>query len=132
MKVAVTYDFRNGQVFQHFGQTETFKVYEISEDGKSVLNSQVLDSGMYSHELLVNLLKQYGASILICGDIGPGAYNAVSSAGIKLYASCKGRADNVIEEFIAGTLQYTTEPTCSDHEHGAGHSCGSCRSCGMH
>ena len=31
MKIAVTYD--NGTVFQHFGRTEFFKVYEV-EDGK--------------------------------------------------------------------------------------------------
>ena len=31
MKIAVTYD--NGEVFQHFGRTENFKVYEI-EDNK--------------------------------------------------------------------------------------------------
>ena len=31
MKIAVTYD--NGNVFQHFGHTEAFKVYDI-EDSK--------------------------------------------------------------------------------------------------
>lgn len=34
MKIAVTYD--NGNVFQHFGKTENFKVYEV-EDRKSVV-----------------------------------------------------------------------------------------------
>ena len=33
MKIAVTYD--NGNIFQHFGKTETFKVYEV-EDNKVV------------------------------------------------------------------------------------------------
>ena len=33
MKIAVTYE--NGQVFQHFGRTEQFKVYEV-EDGRIV------------------------------------------------------------------------------------------------
>ena len=27
MKIAVTYD--NGEIFQHFGKTKTFKVYEV-------------------------------------------------------------------------------------------------------
>ena len=27
MKIAVTYD--NGEIFQHFGKTESFKVYEV-------------------------------------------------------------------------------------------------------
>jgi len=34
MKIAVTYE--NGQVFQHFGHTEQFKVYDV-EDGKLFL-----------------------------------------------------------------------------------------------
>ena len=33
MKIAVTYD--NGNVFQHFGKTEFFKVYEV-EDNKVI------------------------------------------------------------------------------------------------
>ena len=35
MKIAVTYD--NGNVFQHFGKTESFKVYEVE-------NNQVVKS----------------------------------------------------------------------------------------
>ncbi len=36
MRVAVTYE--NGQIFQHFGHTETFKIYDV-EEGK-VLHSE--------------------------------------------------------------------------------------------
>ena len=38
MKIAVTYD--NGEIFQHFGKTESFKVYEV-EDNK-VVSSEVI------------------------------------------------------------------------------------------
>ena len=40
MKIAVTYE--NGEVFQHFGRTPAFKVYEVS-DGK-VQSSEVIDT----------------------------------------------------------------------------------------
>ena len=40
MKIAATYD--NGQVFQHFGHTEYFKVYEV-EAGK-VVSSEVVST----------------------------------------------------------------------------------------
>ncbi len=40
MKIAVTYE--NGQVFQHFGHTEQFKVYDV-EAGK-ITGSQVVDT----------------------------------------------------------------------------------------
>jgi len=41
MKVAVTYE--NGEIFQHFGRTPQFKVYEI-ENGE-IKSSQVIDTG---------------------------------------------------------------------------------------
>ena len=40
MKIAVTYD--NGNIFQHFGKTEFFKVYDV-EDNK-VISSEVIGS----------------------------------------------------------------------------------------
>ena len=48
MKLAVTYE--NGQIFQHFGHTEQFKVYDI-EDNK-IVNTQVVDTNgpvSYTH-----------------------------------------------------------------------------------
>ena len=46
MKVAVTYEKETGNVFQHFGKTEFFKIYEIA-DGK-IISSQVIDNGGFS------------------------------------------------------------------------------------
>ena len=54
MKIAVTYD--NGNIFQHFGRTETFKVYEV-EDGK-VVSSQVIGSGGVGHGALAGVLAE--------------------------------------------------------------------------
>lgn len=39
MKIAVTYD--NGNIFQHFGKTENFKVYEVEDN--QVVSSEVID-----------------------------------------------------------------------------------------
>ena len=39
MKIAVTYD--NGEIFQHFGKTESFKVYEV-EDNKVVSSEECI------------------------------------------------------------------------------------------
>ena len=45
MRIAVTYE--NGQIFQHFGHTETFKIYDIA-DGK-ITNSQVVSTNGSGH-----------------------------------------------------------------------------------
>ena len=46
MKIAVTYD--NGSVFQHFGKTEKFKIFEV-ENG-AVISSEVVGSNGAGHK----------------------------------------------------------------------------------
>ena len=45
MKIAVTYE--NGQIFQHFGHTEQFKIYDIQE--KNIISGTVVDTNGYGH-----------------------------------------------------------------------------------
>ncbi len=122
MKVAVTYE--NGEVFQHFGRTPQFKVYEVT-DGKAV-SSEVIDTNGTGHGALAGFLKDLGAEVMICGGIGGGAIAAMGEAGIKVYAGASGNADEVIASYIAGTLPESGDATCDHHDHeGHGdHDCG--------
>ncbi len=118
MKIAVTYE--NGQVYQHFGHTEQFKVYDV-EDGK-VISSQVVGTNGQGHGALAQVLTGLQADILICGGIGGGAQNALASAGIKLYGGVTGNADAAVEALLAGNLANVPDIQCSHH---AGeHHCG--------
>ena len=130
MKIAVAYE--NGQIFQHFGHTEKFKVFEV-EDGK-ILSSEVIDTNGQGHGALAGLLKVIGADILICGGIGGGAQIALAEAGIKLYGGVSGSCDDAVNALLAGNLGYNPDVRCNhhDHEHGeGGHTCGS-HGCGSH
>ena len=133
MKIAVTYE--NGQIFQHFGHTAQFKLYEI-EDGK-IVNAEVVDTNGNGHGALAGLLSSLNADVLICGGIGGGAQMALAQAGIKLYGGVHGDADKVVEAFLANSLNYDPEAKCDhhDHHHGDDHTCGDhgCGSnCGSH
>lgn len=127
MRIAVTYE--NGQVFQHFGHTEQFKVYEV-EDGK-VVSSQVVGTNGQGHGALAGFLFNGGVDVLICGGIGGGARNALAEAGIQLYPGAMGDADAQVESFLKGCLSYDPDTVCSHHEHAEGHDCGS-HGCGDH
>lgn len=121
MKIAVTYE--NGNVFQHFGHTEQFKVYDI-EDGK-VANEQIVDTGESGHGALAGLLAGIKADILICGGIGNGAKIALEEAGIKLYGGVTGEADSAVKAFLEGKLSYNPDIQCSHHNgHHHGEGCG--------
>ena len=126
MKIAVTYE--NGNVFQHFGHTEQFKIYDV-ENG-AVISSQVVDTNGSGHGALAGFLKGHHVDALICGGIGGGAQMALAEAGIRLYAGCSGSADDRVAELLAGTLAYADSATC-DHHHGEGHTCAD-HGCGSH
>ncbi len=117
MKIAVTYD--NGQIFQHFGRTEQFKVYTV-EDGK-VVSSEVIGSNGIGHGALAGLLAEQDIQVLICGGLGGGALNALTNAGIDVLAGAEGDADAAVEAYLSGHLE-STGANC-DH-HGEGHHCG--------
>ncbi len=114
MRIAVTYE--NGQVFQHFGHTEQFKIYD-AEAGK-IVSSEVVSTDGQGHGALAEVLNALKADVLICGGIGGGAQAALASAGIKLYGGVTGDADTAVEAFLAGTLAYVPDVQCSHHEGG--------------
>ena len=118
MKVAVTYE--NGQVFQHFGHTQEFKVYTV-EDGK-IVDALVVGTGGRGHGALAVVLRELQADVLICGGIGGGAQAALNNAGIKFYGGVSGNADEAVAAMLAGTLDYNPNVMCNHH--GEGHTCG--------
>ncbi len=128
MRIAVTYD--NGQIFQHFGMTEHFKVYDI-EDGEVVLKTTVGTNGK-GHGALVGILKGLDVDALICGGIGSGAHNGLIDSGIELYAGVTGDADDAVEKLLAKSLDFSSEPICNHHDHD--HQEGNCsdHGCGSH
>lgn len=133
MKIAVTYD--NGEVFQHFGHTEHFKLYDA--DGGSILSSDVIDTNGTGHGALAGLLKELGVNALICGGVGQGARSALDAAGISVYGGVTGNADGAAQALAAGTLAFDPAASCShhgEHHHGerncAEHHCGG--ECGEH
>lgn len=123
MKIAVCY--RNGQIFQHFGKTECFKLYEV-ENGQ-ILRTELMDSGDTGHEALAGLLAEKGVEQLICGGMGSGAQAALAEAGITVFAGAEGSADDAVEALLAGELG-STGVNCHHHDEEQAESC--CCGCG--
>ena len=121
MKIAVTY--ADGVIFQHFGHTQQFKIYEV-ENG-AIVASDVVDTNGSGHGALAGLLSVLNVDALICGGIGGGAQMALAEAGIALYGGCSGDADIAVTDLLAGNLRFNPNVRCDHHNHhGEGHSCG--------
>ena len=120
MRIAVTYE--NGEVFQHFGHSEQFKLYDV-EEGK-ITGEQVVDTNGSGHGALAGFLQAAKVDALICGGIGMGAQMALADAGIKLYAGVQGSADAAAKALAEGKLEYDPDARCDHHGHHHDSDCG--------
>ena len=120
MRIAVTYE--NGQIFQHFGHTEQFKVYDV--ENNEIVNQQILFTMGSGHGALAGFLKMNKVDTVICGGIGGGAQSALTEAGIKLFGGVSGNADEAVKDYLDGNLSFNPDIKCSHHGHGEGHNCG--------
>ena len=130
MKIAVTHQM--GQIFQHFGHTEQFKLYDVA-DGE-IKGIKIVNTNGSGHGALAGFLKENGVDVLICGGIGGGAQEALKQAGIKLYGGVTGSADAAVVALLSNSLDFNPDVHCDhhDHEHGdEGHVCGD-HGCGKH
>ena len=129
MRIAIPYE--QGEIFQHFGHTEQFKLYDV-ENG-IFIREQIVDTNGSGHSALAGFLQAVRADALVCGGIGGGAQMALAEAGIDLYAGVTGSADAAAKALAAGRLEYDPDARCDHHEHhhGEDHDCHS-HGCGEH
>jgi len=130
MRIAVPYE--NGNVFQHFGHTQRFAIYD-AENGQITAQTVVPTLGS-GHGALAAFLKMRRTDVLICGGIGAGAQQALAQAGIQLFGGVNGNAEDAVRAYLAGKLAYDPNARCDhhDHEHTCGeHDCGE-HDCGGH
>ncbi|MBE6962143.1 MAG: peptidylprolyl isomerase [Ruminococcaceae bacterium] len=129
MKIAVT--FENGEVFQHFGHAEHFKLYEV--EAGQIISGEVVDTDGSGHDAVASFLAEQAVNVLICGGIGDGAQSALSSYGIEICSGAAGDADAAVKAWLNGELE-SAGVNCDhhDHDHGEeeGCSCGCSGGCG--
>ena len=126
MRIAIP--FYEGLIFQHFGHSKQFKIFEI-ENHQVLMECIVAPEGS-GHEAVAELLRSMDVRVVICGNIGEGAMEALTDAGILFYGGVTGEADEAITALVNGKLAYDPNIKCAEH-HDCGGDCSSCGSdCG--
>ena len=114
MKIAVNYE--NGQVFQHFGQTRTFKVYTV--ENNTITAAELVPGAPEGHHALGRQLIALKPDVVICGSLGIPMLEMLQGAGIKVCGNVAGSADEAVQAYLNGTLVYSTNAHacgCSHH-----------------
>jgi len=113
MIIAVCLDKENNKVFQHFGETKYFYLYD---NEKNVGN--VIDNNGFTHHELVPYLKSLNVNVVICGGLGNHAVKLMEANGIKVYPGAKGDVLDVIKKYNDNKLiaDFSAIHQCS-HNH---------------
>ena len=123
MRIAIPYYM--GKIFQHFGHAPQFKVYEL--ENRQVLMEMVVEVEEQGHTAVAGLLQSMDVRVVICGNIGEGAMEALQEAGILFYGGVTGMADDAITALVGGALAYDPNIKCEHHgDHDCGGDCGDC------
>ena len=124
MRIAVP--FADGEVFQHFGHTENFKLYEI--EAGHIVSAEIIATNGSGHDALANFLANLSVNVLLCGGIGDGAQAALTDAGIEICSGAQGDADAAVNAYLNGEI-VSAGVNC-DHHHGDGDECSCGGGCG--
>ncbi|MBR5457205.1 MAG: NifB/NifX family molybdenum-iron cluster-binding protein [Kiritimatiellae bacterium] len=129
MNAIIAIPYFEGNVFEHFGKSEQFKIYTIEND--QVVASEVAATDGTGHDAIGLWLIMRGVNAVICGNIGPAALGGLAAAGIMALAGVDVSCDEAIAKFIKGELVPAEAANCSCHSHSScGGSCGSgCGGC---
>lgn len=131
MRIAIP--FYEGMIFQHFGHSSKFKIYDI--ENHQVLMEVIVEPEGKGHAAVAEMLRSMDVRVVICGNIGEGAMQALTDAGILFYGGVTGNADDAITALINGKLAYDPSIKCEQHDCGGGcdscgGECGDCGDCG--
>jgi predicted Fe-Mo cluster-binding NifX family protein len=115
---------QSNDVDEHFGHSQFFGVYTISEANEIVDIKTIPSSeGCGCRSNIAGVLAGEGVTIMLAGGIGGGAINVLNNFGIQVIRGCTGNATELAHQFIEGKISDSGE-SCASHEHhhhGSGH-----------
>ncbi|MBC8384261.1 MAG: NifB/NifX family molybdenum-iron cluster-binding protein [Candidatus Cloacimonetes bacterium] len=118
MNLCIPIEKNNGmesEVFGHFGSAPFFMFYNTeTEESKTITNN----NDHYSHGacLPVQALNSNPVDAVLVGGIGARAVNLLNNAGIKVFRSVQGLANENIKKFTENSLEeIKVESACQQH-----------------
>ena len=113
MKIAIP--TRDGVVDDHFGHCDHYTIYTI--EGKEILARENLPSpqGCGCKSNIASTLAEMGVEVMLAGNMGEGAKNKLSSAGIRVVRGCRGDVEVLVKTYLMGFV-FDSGLSCDHHE----------------
>jgi predicted Fe-Mo cluster-binding NifX family protein len=117
MKICVTATSNSldAPVDPRFGRCPYFVIVDSKtmqfEAIPNIASSATGGAGIQAAQTIANK----GAGVLITGNVGPNAFQALSAAGVKIVTGALGTVRELVEKYKKGELSETGAPTVRGH-----------------
>ena len=121
MKIAIP--TKDNQVDSHFGHCAFFSIAELTADNK-ISHIELMESpqGCGCKSNIANQLAEMGVRVMLAGNMGQGAVNKISEAGIQVYRGCSGDVRELVEAYLEERIK-DSGTTCAGHGDSGDHVC---------
>lgn len=118
MKIALTAEEANleGALDPRFGRCNYFLVVETEDRSFSAHSNPATGASGGAGPQAAQFISELGAEAIVSGDFGPNAFRALSAAGMKLYKAPVKPVTELLDDFIAGSLEEVNAPSGPSHK----------------
>jgi len=113
--VSATGNSLDAQVDPRFGRCSYFLVVDPETMQFEAISNEALSAmggaGIQAAQAIANT----GAEVLITGNVGPNAFQALSAAGIKIVTGISGKVREAVEKYKKGEFEASDAPTVEGH-----------------
>lgn len=114
MKIAIASD--GSTVSGHFGHCESFKIYDI--EGENIVGQKDIANPGHKPGFLPKFLHEQGVDCIIVGGMGQKAQKIFSHHNIDSFTGVQGEVIEILDKFLAGTLENKGSGCNHDHHEG--------------
>ena len=117
MKIGITSTGKNldAEVDQRFGRCKYFIIVDTdSMEFEAISNENIMASGGAGIQAAQTIANK-GVEAVVTGNVGPNAFQTLSTAGIKVYTGASGKIREVIDKCKKGVLKETEAPNVGSH-----------------
>ena len=113
MKIAVP--TRDSRVDDHFGHCDHYTIYTIENNTITATETLPSPQGCGCKSGIASELAAMGVEVMLAGNMGEGAKNKLSSAGIRVVRGCSGDVEVLVKTYLRGFV-FDSGITCDHHE----------------
>ena len=117
MKICVTSSGNtlDAPVDPRFGRTAYFIVVDSETMSFEAVSNTATGAMSGAGIQAAQTIASKGVNVIITGNVGPNAFQALASAGVKIVVGAYGTVREVIEKYKRGELRETRAPTVGGH-----------------